>query len=111
MSAAERLADIRARADAAEGGIWRQADTYTSVIAWYDDDGEPDPVVVADDISPRDAAFIAHAPDDIRRTVAALEAVLALCAANTKTDWGDREWGQVSIVSVRRAIETALGGD
>lgn len=47
---------------------------------------------------------------DVLCIVAALQAVLSLCDTNVETDAGGlREWGDVPIVQIRRAINAALG--
>ena len=114
MSAADRLDEIEARANAATEGPWTP-DEYTEV----DPDGfyelsrviAPDPDgddwcaigVVHTGILRPDADFIAHARTDVPALVAALRAVL------DEIDWRDKfSTGEVKTSVIRRAIEEAL---
>ena len=118
MSAADRLNEIEARANAATEGPWTP-DEYTEV----DPDGfyelarviAPDPDgddwcaigVVHTGILRPDADFIAHARTDVPALVAALRAVLTL--ADHVEELYPRAVGySLAIRDFRRAIEGAL---
>lgn len=78
MTAADRLAAIEARANAATEGPWdvaSDADTYlkpTDVVG----PGEPGERFIICEYAGQDAEFIAHARADVPALVAALRAVL-----------------------------------
>ena len=121
MSAADRLDEIEARANAATEGPWTP-DEYTEV----DPDGfyelsrviAPDPDgddwcaigVVHTGILRPDADFIAHARTDVPALVAALQAVLRVCDATEATPAPGIviTGAAVSTTNIRRAIEEAL---
>ena len=124
MSAADRLNEIEARANAATEGPWAP-DEYTEV----DPDGfyelarviAPDPDgddwcaigVVHTGILRPDAEFIAHARADVPALVAALRAVLELADrwATQSTDYDEDTEQQIDDgKAIVRAIEEALNG-
>ena len=128
MTAADRLDEIQARADAATDGPWearhRAGLDWLSQSPHVDNDGhEPGSSVgLADAVDPlwgslwpsrnanADAEFIAHARADVPALVAALRAVLDACSTYEKTQAIYRiEMGQREIIRVVRAeIEAAL---
>ena len=80
----ERLAEIRARAEAATEGPWwttrnlRPATIFSGEGSDYND-------AVADDAEPADATFIAHARTDVPELVAEIERLRELYSAMTPT--------------------------
>ena len=122
MSAADRLDQIEARANAATKGPW-ESDEYTEidpdgfyelsrVIAPDPDDGEDYAIgVVHVGILRPDATFIAHARTDVPALVAALRAVLDLADrwAAQSTDYDEDTEQQIDDgKAIVRAIEEAL---
>lgn len=110
MTAADRLDEIRTRADAATDGPWEYPENLlglknTTVFVADRSDG------VALVKSPATAEFIAHARTDVPALVAALRAVLNACSTYEKTQAIYRiEMGQREIIRVVRAeVEAALG--
>lgn len=94
VSAADRLAEIDARANAATEGQWSVELSWTNA---GDNDGypsyavvsRPDRDAVASDAIEEDAEFIAHAREDVPALVAALRAVLDLHAPVPVYGWAD----------------------
>ena len=119
MSAADRLDEIQARADAATDGPW----VLMPPLCGPDGQGvyeteDYGPICEVGDPYPRgrnnpqeNMEFIAHARADVPRLVAALRAVLDACSTYEKTQAIYRiEMGQREIIRVVRAeIEAALG--
>lgn len=79
MSAAEELAAIRARAEAATPGPWTlyDQDAGTELAGRFGRIAIPDSMHSV--AWPANAKFIAHARTDVPRLLAAVDAVLALC--------------------------------
>jgi hypothetical protein len=78
MSAADRLTEIAARADAATEGPWREWTGEHGVAvetAWSHDEDGADTDLITDWCKPADATFIAAARTDVPALVAALRAV------------------------------------
>ena len=104
MSAADRLNEIEARANAATKGPWivasceNERTVETKHQRWH----------VASYTSPDNANFIADARSDVPDLVAALRAVLDL----HRTGPGEQDWcvdcGETSPCQTVRAIEEAL---
>ena len=91
MSAADRLDEIEARANAATGGPWGVYDGAESILTEHDCTGDCEdfhPILVRNQVdgvplpsvwsTPEDAVFIAQARTDVPALVAALRAVLDL---------------------------------
>lgn len=77
MSILDRLDEIQARADAATGGPWWGSMLGTHVEVFAGEGSGSDPMI-ASELRPGDAEFIAAARADVPRLVAALRAVLDL---------------------------------
>ena len=119
MSAADRLDQIEARANAATEGPWKT--TYEEADQWHSITGSPYPlggglwadhpeVATVDQEDEADAEFIAHARTDVPALVAALRAVLRVCDATEATPVPGIviTGAAVSTTNIRRAIEEAL---
>ena len=107
MTAADRLNEIEARANAATEGPWivaiykNECKVETKRERWH----------VASYASPEDAAFIARARTDVPALVAALRAVLDLADrwATQSTDYDEDTEQQIDDgEAIVRAIEEAL---
>ena len=115
MTAADRLDEIQARADAATDGPWEGDYGHfgTGIVAGRVRTG---PNVIGSMWRPSDGTFTAHARTDVPRLVAALRAVLDLHKPrNGNDDCGhcvnpaDAHWGIPWPCPTVRAIEAALG--
>ena len=123
MTAADRLAEIEARIEAATEGPWTVLpdsadwdvpilDAAGSFICCSPDDG------VRGGHLAQDAAFIAHARTDLPATVKALRAVLELAdewaaapsVGATQSEQFEFDYERVHAAAVRRTITEALGG-
>lgn len=108
MTAADYLAQIEARAEAATEGPWdvaSDADTYlkpTDVVG----PGEPGERFIICEYAGQDAEFIAHARADVPALVAALRAVL-----DELDQWERVGHLSIEMVHIRRRVEQALGGE
>lgn len=126
MTAADRIAEIRAREQAATSGPWGYPFPRKNRIttAAYIDVTEADwggeglreySLGCTDDRNAwraEDAEFIAHAREDVPHLLAALDAVLALCDEAAPRRMGDG-YLSASVLApedVRAAITDALGG-
>jgi hypothetical protein len=112
--AADSLAEIEARANAATDGPWtfqhwggqnQNGDFAESIL--FDSWGES----LAEALPDVDGEFIAHARTDVPALVAALQAVLAQCDRHESIGaFTDYEVGRKYVAGcVRRAIENAIG--
>lgn len=93
------IEEIRGRLEAATPGPWEQGHGVSPHVAkrdWVE-------VTNQATICPTDAEFIAHAPEDMRRLLNAVEAVLDL-ADDFDTTPGHRG----AATSIRRTITSAL---
>ena len=115
MTAAARIAQIRARVEAATPGPWHDVEGATPGMYWVELRHR---ATICDfpyeQGAQEDAAFIAHARADIPALLAAVEAVLALCENAPHPMLQVSGGGVVSAPStlnasdVRRAITEAL---
>lgn len=123
MTAADRLAQIEARADAATTGPWShcldELRNRTAVHRIGSSEVNADVAFTYRDRDGRgpgmqDAEFIAHARTDVPRLVAALRAVLDVCdgleeAHRVNPDQAFEFGLEEAAHQVRNAIEAALG--
>lgn len=108
MTAADRLNEIEARANAATRGLWGWA--VSADRRWAEVTAMPDAIAVSRSADDDDADFIAHARTDVPVLVAALRAVLRVCDATEATPVPGIviTGAHVSTTNIRRAIEEAL---
>ena len=120
MTAADRLAEIEARIEAATEGPWEANSCDVETVPPFDlhrfDAMGLTVARCVQDVT--DAAFIAHARTDLPATVAALRAVLELAYMNAVGSEyehnegcdGEAECPACWAADIRRAISEALGG-